>query len=505
MFYLGVRGVRIFFVTFILHKAVTLAMFPKDKDLILKEKVKLYNNIAQINDCEGRLLAELEVYPTPRIVWEFEMLGNVQCNRPNIKNLNPLTGYLFSINNPTWGGPPNALGSLEAIRGTTAQALYGDIEDIAHIFTFYLPNTRFQKISIFQNRLVQDLRETESGREVGSSEGGRYIESPVDNTWSIRLDVRSDALAWLDPQNRNNGTFITTVGQLYQPRYDSAQPETFSELQTITLNEALERLKYLSYFFSYANGGYLGPLYVEGQRYSQDQFNRNFVQTSCAVALALQTIPLEQLSSSWVTIESDLMIYMECFPTFERMMQNPSWKETFDFTLVQYFQATRAMTVWQVVASAAGAALERLGYTILVEEQTNDNQKADYELLFDINQRNQAQRRWNLGKKPGQENISVTGKRLRLLLERIGLTQARGHNDIDDVQSFLDVRNDAVHPRVASMTIEQRRQYINQGIQWIDEVLLWRIGYRGKYLDRIQQQGSSTTPRYDLSLRDSGW
>lgn len=55
------------------------------------------------------------------------------------------------------------------------------------------------------------------------------------------------------------------------------------------------------------------------------------------------------------------------------------------------------------------------------------------------------------------------------------------------------------------MTIEQRWQYINQGIQWIDEVLLWRFGYNSEYLDRIKQPGNSITPRYDLSLRDSSW
>jgi len=55
-------------------------MLTKPQDLILKDKVKLYNNIARINDCKGRLLAELQIYPSPRITWEFEMLGDVQCN-----------------------------------------------------------------------------------------------------------------------------------------------------------------------------------------------------------------------------------------------------------------------------------------------------------------------------------------------------------------------------------------------------------------------------------------
>lgn len=482
-------------------------MLPKDKDLLLKEKVKLYNNIANLNDCEGRLLAELEVYPTPRIVWEFEMLGDIQCNFPyaaawKSEQLNPLMGHGFSIREPkSSGSSSDIVGPLEAIRGSTAEAVYGDMEAVAHRFIFYLPNTYLQFKSIRQDTWIKSVRKAGRERELGLAEEGRSVESPMDDTWSIKLYIRTDTLAWLDPRNRNTGTFITTVGNLYQPKYNATEPETFSELQTITLSNALERLKHLSRLLSYANGGYIGPLYIEGLLI---QDGSHSVQPSCAVAQAFHTTPLEQLCYSWVTQVSDLRVYMECLPAFERMMQNPSWKETFDFTLAQYFQATRPISVWQVVASASGAALERLSYTVLVEEETNASRKADCELLFD-RQSQVARQRWNLGRNPGQENVSVTGKRLRLLLERIGITKSRGYNDIDDVPLFLEVRNDAVHPRVGSMTMEQRGKLINQAIQWIDEVLLWRFGYSGEYLDRIQQPGNSTNPRYDLALRDSSW
>jgi hypothetical protein len=183
------------------------------------------------------------------------------------------------------------------------------------------------------------------------------------------------------------------------------------------------------------------------------------------------------------------------------MIQKTFWKDTFDFVLNQYFQATRRMT-WEIRASAAGAALERLSYTILVEEEIDTTKKANYELLFDISKTQDAKRHWKSPKyqKTDQKYLSVTGIRLSLLLERIGLS---GDINPDKIQSFLDVRNDAVHPRVGTMTDEQRWPLIKQAIQWIDEILLWRIGYNGEYLDRIQR--ISTNPRYDLSLRDSHW
>lgn len=484
-------------------------MLPKVQDLILKEKVKLYNNIAKINDCEGRLLAELEIYPTPRITWDFEILGNVQCNVPSSSvfqpdPLDPLKGYYFSIDKPfSRSEHYTVIGPARAMRGSTAQALYGDIEDTAHIFTFYLPNTRFQLTSNGQEMLITKTTETVTCREVETKTAGRAIDLPIDDTWNISLEIRNEALEWLKPENRNIGTLITSVGQFYQPKYKATKPETFSELQTITLKDALERLKNINWILSYANGGYLGSLYIHGEQYTPDQFHP--ANPSCAVALVSQTTPLEQLGYSWITSFSNLTAYLKCFSTFERMIQNTFWNNTFGFVLNQYFQATKPRMTWEITASAAGAALERLSYTILVEEETNATKKANCELLFSEIQRdrNQARQIWNLGQGSGQENITVTDKRLRLLLEKIGLTKSRGYNDIDNVPDFLKVRNDAVHPRVGTMTTEQRWQLIKQAIQWIDEVLLWRLGYSGEYLDRTR--GISIDPRYDLSLRDSNW
>ncbi|MFO0173624.1 MAG: hypothetical protein ACK51W_14295, partial [Aphanizomenon sp.] len=156
-------------------------MVPQDKDLILKEKVKLYNNIGKINDCEGRLLAELEIYPTPRINWDFEIIGNVECNVPHsaafqLNPLNPLKGYSFSIDEPFCSGDYfTVIGPVRAMRGSTAQAFYGDIDKTANIFTFYLPNTRFQRMSNGQNVLTTQTTETATGKQVELKTGGKCI------------------------------------------------------------------------------------------------------------------------------------------------------------------------------------------------------------------------------------------------------------------------------------------------------------------------------------------
>lgn len=466
-------------------------MLPKPQDLVLKEKVKLYNNIARINDCEGRLLAELQIYPSPRIFWEFEMLGDGQCNFPGLDFLiNPdepisqLVGYMFSIKEPYSSGSSYDLGPLKSLRGVADKAFFGDINAPAHKFTFYLPNTKFQQESLFQGKLQKIVTETDTGREVERNEEGRYIVVHLDNFWSIRLELRSNALSWLGPGNQNIGALITTVGKLYQPKYSADKPETFSELQTLTLNDSLERLKHLSELLSYANGGYIGPLYVEGQRYSQDP--EILVQTTSAVARASQTTSLDRLGLSWNTSSSDLAAYVKCLPTFERMMQHQAWQETSRLVLDKYFQAIQN-SPWSVKASAIGTALERLSYTIFV----NDD--------------NMSKRQWKRSKGSEQEDESEAAKRLILLLKRIGLSPDRGYSDVDDVPTFIKVRNDATHPETSSLTPEQRWKHINQALQWIDEVILWRLGYGGEYLDRSQRWRSSIAPRYDLGTRDPAW
>lgn len=481
-------------------------MFPRPHDLLLKEKVKLYDNIAQVNNCQGRLLAELQIYPSPSLNWQFEILGEVQCDFPSLytqdnTTLISIEGNCFSLESPYLTGESNDIyGPVQAIRGIANRAVYGDIDAHAHKFIFCLPNTRLQSEVSFQNLLLKIVREQPSGREVQKAEEGRYIDLELDDIWSIRLVIRRDASDWLKIRNRNIGTFVTTLGELYQHRYRATEPETFLELESISLADALNRLNTLGKLLSYANGGFTAPLYVESRRYSEDR--EELVRTTSVVIQSSQVTTLDRLGNAWIANDVSLATFVACFPTFKRMLEKQFWRDAFDFFLIKYFQAIQNVS-WQVVASEIGAVLERLSFTILVEEETDSNRREDIELLFDVRQSQQARKRWNLGNASEQENISPTGKRLKLLLEQIGLTKQRGYNDVDDVQFFLDVRNDSVHPRVSSIALTDRWRIIRQAIQWTDEAMLWRLGYSSRYLDRLRQ--TSIQPRYDLSSRSPDW
>jgi hypothetical protein len=490
-------------------------MLPKHENLVLKDKFLLYNNIAKINDCEGRLLAELQVFPSVRLTFEFEILGKHQYRLPCIFSDDDLSksiiGNIFEIKKPFFNRRQEDIGPQVILSGIANESTYGDIGDPAHLFKFYLPNCRVQCTSGGQNYLNKIVEEDNTGQEVFRGQGheGKYIEFSLDEKWNIRLDITKNVLDWLDSKNQNIGTLITTAGKLYQPGYDYKKPETCLQLEEIKSEDAVKQLNNLSLLLSFANGGFVSPLYIEGSK-----FHVNFPKTRpqfASVRSPYQITPIEHLGTTWVTEYSDLEKYLTCLNSFAIMQQQKYWRDTFEFVLIQYFQAVRynqynsSNTHWPIQASSLGAALERLSYTILVEEETNIRLKSDHELLFDITKGIEAKSRWrNLPKykKSDSNSLSSTGIRLSLLLEKIGLI-----SDInpDNIQIFLNVRNDAVHPKQGTITQSQRDEMLGRAMMWVDEILLWRLGYDGEYLDRSKNWRTSISPRFNLTTRDPSW
>jgi len=135
----------------------------------------------------------------------------------------------------------------------------------------------------------------------------------------------------------------------------------------------------------------------------------------------------------------------------------------------------------------------------LVLDQENEELKQKHALLFNPRQTSQAKKAWNL------RNGNLSVKRLQLLLETIGLTKERGYDDIEDVQAFVRLRNDAVHIETSDIPLERVDKSFRQALQWLEEVLLWRLGYAGRYADRTSYFSTSTKPRYDCDLRNPNW
>ncbi|MBE9135728.1 hypothetical protein IQ254_00650 [Nodosilinea sp. LEGE 07088] len=500
-------------------------MIPNRKDLLLSESLDLYDNLAVVDEVTGRLNAKLQIYPSAFIEWDFELFADdsidIQKLRESFRE-HPLTAPALFLEDLTQNRESySSVATLLSFAGRATKLVLGNKNSNGQSFNFLLTNTKVLSYCLAQD--ILEYKVIEKGlitpglpaREIASGEEGKFIDAPLDSNWNLRLEIRKEAMDWLDDKRKSIGSYLTCEAELYQPR--RSHLENWESLEKLNLEQSEAMIQNISWLLSYANCGFVAPLYIEAKTYQMSSRDTpSFTTEFASFTTNLQTTSLELLGQSWFVWISDLKALIGCFPAFRSMLSSSGWRETFYFVLIQYFQATR-FGDWQIAASAAGAALERLSYQVLVEDEVNPTSKSNHELLFAIDgrTRNTAKSVWNLGSSSSQQNVSVTTKRLMLTLERIGLTATRGHTDANDVLAFLNVRNDAVHPRVSTMDTNERIAVILKAIQWIDEILLWRLGYEGKYLDRIaygeMMKGTITShtlvadARYDLTLRDASW
>lgn len=246
-------------------------MIPTEKDLMGKDKIVLYNNIAELNGNRGRLLAELQISPALRINWDFEILGETNGNLPFPLDPNQnftIQGHGFKIDKPHMDNWRTARRPLTAISGSAGQVLYNNLEFEAHDFTFYLPNARFQQATLNQVKLNKKIYEGEQEVSLGSH--GLKVAVKIDDFWSISLETTTDNLNWLNSQNSNLGYKITTIGKLYQHNFTFDDPETFKILKPLNLTDATKKIRNLAGILSFANSGWIGALFTEGKIYTEN-------------------------------------------------------------------------------------------------------------------------------------------------------------------------------------------------------------------------------------------
>ena len=442
-----------------------------DKDLIgQQEDVELFNNIGHLDNLEGRLTVWLTINQTPRVHWEFEAARG-EYNFDSLSFDPPpqrLTSWDGSDPQLVVGKPTFTFrgGQRRQSRGYAEQALYGDINADAHYFDFYLPNTDF-------------LREA-TGSNLAAITKALKCKSftvEISNDWSIELSTNQEALDWLKPEVQNRGSMITLKICLFQTK----QPDLFN----ISLSDASKTLSDLCLMLSYVNGGYVKSIYAIAKKFANVETDRIIIEDVASLAEAPLIVPQEELGQGFIRYfgMKDLLDFVQCFPAFQRMLQTPHWKEKWIVLLEWYFQATprpfgrRRNVLSPVVANALGTLLENLARIILVDEESNPTQRKTNE---------------DLKAKP----------RLKALLNRIGISG----EDVT-VEQFVDIRNNSTHAETKLIPLSDIQQWevIVRAVQWVDEVILWRLGYGGQYRERNLKSSQGIQPRYDLSRRDPTW
>ena len=353
----------------------------------------------------------------------------------------------------------------------------GDQNLKGKLFEFYIPNAFFQKLGMNGKNFIvkkSNFNKPKAYSTFGSSKREGYLETTFDPKIKISFYTPDNAIQWLESA-RNTGTRITTQGILELDK-------------EITITEANKLLCEITYLLSFANGGDIAPLVIS-------MVSKSLEEKSPTVYTAHRTDSIERLGDSWLHPESDTGQLINRLPSFTKMLKNPVWEDGFDLILTWYFQAVQPIGLhsqgkpWPIVANALGAALEKLARIVLVDEMKVVTKTKFNDDTFEL--------------------------KIRTLLKTIGLKDfdnslgniisSKVNTSNDNISWFINMRNDATHSkRNHNWTQSEVDGTLPTAIQWVEEVLLWRLGYEGKYRDRYRND-KSTLPRYDLRLRDSSW
>lgn len=456
----------------------TSAMFRQD-DLVLKQGIDLYDNIASMRNREGRLRVNFQINPFPNLQWDFESLGP-QTIEDASDFVGTIIGFDFELNDALGrlsgvvGQPPSIIGTT--FSGAALQACIGDRIEYPDEISFYLPNlkclveTSDGSLYSEQYHIIYEEGNKPPLSEIRPSRFrvGGYWDFDLGSNLGAFISFSDESEKWLNDQ-QSNGTLLVAKANIINKRVIQENDNQTS----LPLNVILKKIDNFCHLISFANGGYIGPLVITLSKYSDLIYDR-------ALFSPYQITPVELLGTTWVGPDSNMRNFISCLPTFERMVETEPWKTTFDLILIWYFQAIQPTSTqlrgkpWPIVANALGAALERLAVMILNEEFKDRTQKGS--------------------------------NRIENLLRKIGVLNS--NEDERYAKIFIKVRNNATHPKhIGEYSDEDRRISLQYAKLWVEETLLWRIGYEGKYRRRIPGSNSYSfdEPRYDLRTRLSGW
>lgn len=450
-----------------------------DNKIILKKNIDVYDNQVNIGILSGRINVKHEIYPAPAIFWEFESFNSIEqadfyTKPPFISKNLLIKQYSFGkINQES----TNLKKTGNIITGSAAKVYVGKRSLKGNLFSFYLPNAKFQELGITgKDFTVKETlyKQGDSKTKFCSKFREGFLETEICNELILTLYTPIEAIEWLE-SSRSIGTNITTIGSLEIRNNE------------ITIFKAVKLLEDISYLLSFANGGYIEPVIVCMEPKQFSHVKESPIQY-CAYAIDA----IEIIGSTWLCSESDTSTFLNCLPSFQKMMKSSQWEHNFNLVLTWYFQAIQSQGIqlfgkpWPIVANALGAALEKLSDIILVEEKK----------IFSRNKYN---------------NFCLETK-IRKTLETIGIRNI-GPKFNDSVEGpkdaiwwFKEIRNDATHSKSKrEWTKEEVDVILGNAIQWIEEILLWRLGYKGNYRDRSKGNQFSTQPRYNLSTREIIW
>ena len=279
--------------------------------------------------------------------------------------------------------------------------------------------------------------------------------------WKVIINAASNLKELTEKLKSEGGYAITHVG-IIEKKYK----------KNFKIDEALNILHALSWFFSFCRGFFVGSLLPVG-------FNRKN-------ELSFKRWHKGLLDSwryvfSWFDHHNGQLI-SEVFPGFFKLWQDEIWKDTIETAIYWYIRSNTSESGIDGSVILAQAALELLAWTLLVDDRKKFNYK-------EFNSMSAAEKITRL---LSECNIPIeipsTLSELNKLKKRL-----KNKSDWNGPKAFTEIRNLLVHPgkrrnRLAGKELPLAETW-KLGLWYIELVLLYIFEHVGYYADRLRKDG----------------
>lgn len=460
-------------------------------DVLLDERdhFELFNNIGYVDGMAGRLAAYLTMTTSPRLSWEFQAVSKGDYTQL-IKTHHPrrigssgrfeFDPYFF-IEHPDLAIEPPDLafpkGDFGKIVGETNKITFGNLFKPANIFKCYFSNTDFMRTALGVD-LANSKNNYEEIREREKILNNSLDEHEIIPGWHISFQIGIENTLWLSPKLENRGSRITLT--IILSAKDCETRKSLFQMQDTFCD--------LANFLSYVNVGYLHPVCINAKDFSKSESK---LEDIASLFMSGLNSPQEDLGESIITDFGllDLVTFLKCFPRFQEMMRSTHWEEKWGLVLEWYFQVNMKLKgrrrndilsllekdeqniLIATKSNVIGSLLENLARLILVQD----------------------------GNMKEEDFKGRTYCRVNKLLIHMGI-----NNEKNEVENFFLIRNNSTHAepkseKLKELDFDHQKRLVNKGIQWVDEAILARIGYSGRYLARSSNSSLPIQPRYTLS------
>lgn len=443
---------------------------PSLSELQTADVIRVYNNAATWDGNRGRLLVDWKTTPVPQIHFDFEVIGDLPDEYPESNIIEGSGIKLHDVRSYLRSQQKNGHSTIWAMMGNAARIILGEADDAYHLFTVLLPNLKLHEISydkqeFIDRHLIERGKDEERDSVTFARTEKKKLELTLANGWNIAFETKEENLEWLRNQS-SKGTRLTTVMSVSLPQSEA-----------MTLRQFEEFAVDFCYLLSFANGGVVNPAFIE----ALEIVRGDHIKINKSISIPCYYISeMQQCGFNWFAQDTDMVQYLNCFTSLQKMLKNDTWKNAWSIIQIWYFQAIQPnhygyYKPWNIRANALGAIFETLFFVIGVEELGFAKKRV---------------------RPSGKRTNKTLAEKMIELIHYTGTPFSEG-----TIRDFVKIRNIATHP---SSQEPSHIFLVNEAQTWVEEIILWRLGYEGHYRP-TWMNGQSTQSHWDLSKRLTNW